>query len=452
MGLGKTAILLSALEPRHLPALVIAPKRVAHSVWPQEARLWRPDLSVSLASGSPQRRFAGMAAPADITVMTRDVTGDLRKFGGHGMPARRWKTLIVDESSSVKNKNTSRWRNVASWLRSQDTPAHVWLSSGTPSPNHLIDLWAQIWMLDQGDRLERTLGGYRGRYFTPGQQLSTGVVTSYTPRPEAPAKIHDLLSDILVSMESVDYLPDLPEQVDNRIEIDLPEQVKATYKAMKDRAVCEVAGEQFSASTAGALSNRLTQITAGFLYRHPDDADTLDEALRREELSEKEAVRLHTSKVEAITEVVEGSSGGVLIFYRYRAELRMLKKAFPEAETVDAPDVIERWNNGDVPMLLAHPASAGHGLNLQHGGHTIIWSSLPWSLEEWMQANKRLQRQGQKNTVVIHRLIVPGTVDEVVERALNDKKDVQQALLDYVAANPVAVRRRRVEEVLATLI
>lgn len=413
MGLGKTATVLTALEPRHLPALVIAPKRVAEQVWHKEARRWRPDLRVSTAVGSRVARDRALRAPADVYVLSRDNLGDLGK-------THLYRTIVLDELSSFKNRGTTRWK-VARKICQQATT--VWGLTGTPAPNGLIDLWAQIYLLDGGERLGKTLTAYRGRYFMPGRQLPSGVITEWLPRPEAPVRIHRLLEDLCLSASADTYL-DLPPVVFNTVEVPLDPTTRRLYKRLKRDLVLDldIVGHKHVASTAAALSTQLAQITAGFLYVHDEDTGV-----------RVGVDRLHSNKIAAVREILEGTGSPIVCFYRFEEEREALLKAFPdEAHTVGERGVWDAWDRGEIPLLVAHPASIGHGLNLQHGGHTAIWTTLPWSLEEWEQSNKRLARQGQEQPVIVHILASPGTVDDVVRKALVSKADVQNALLEHL--------------------
>lgn len=414
MGLGKTAVCLSALEPRHLPALVVAPKRVAENVWPTERDLWRPDLSIAVAAGRPADRLKALNSGADIVVIGRDNLADVLKA------SVEFQTFIFDELSGAKNPKTARFKAAK---KISNTIPHFWGLTGTPQPNGLLDLWSQVFLLDHGARLGKTFSGYRERYFSPGRQLATGVITEWIPRPGVDQVIHRKLEDLCLSM-STDGRVDLPPVTTNTVEVKMPNKVKRVYNDLKRDLVVDLellGGVQHYASNAAVLTSKLSQLTAGFLYHESDGAGHQGYDI------------VHKEKISAVEEIVEGTGSPVLVFYRYRAEKEMLLKALgKQAHTVDEPDIVRRWNAGNVPVLLAHPASAGHGLNLQHGGHTIVWTSLPWSLEEKLQADKRLARQGQKNPVVIHELISPGTVDLVVQRALRDKNTTQQALLNHL--------------------
>jgi SNF2 family DNA or RNA helicase len=412
MGLGKTAAVLSALTGDHLPALVLAPKRVAEEVWHVEREIWRPDLSLAVAVGNPRQRAHALKVHADVTVMTRDTISDL------GKRVHPYKTVVLDELSGYKTKSTNRWKDTR-YVTTQ--AAHVWGLTGTPTPNGYHDLWGQIFLLDKGKRLGTTLTAFRDRYFNPGRRMPvTNVVIEWILKPGAEDAINALLADLCLSMKAEDYL-ELPDLTFNEITVPLPSKVKTIYHDLMDNLVADltlIGGTVHTAANAATLSGKARQLSAGFLYTD-GDTTTWD--------------WLHDEKVKAVQEIVEGTGSPVLVFYAFGAEREALKKALPGVRTIDQPGVIADWNAGKVRVLLAHPQSAGHGLNLQAGGHTIVWSSLPWSLEEWQQSNKRLHRQGQRHPVVIHVLLSPGTLDRgVVYRSLKDKTSVQDALLAYL--------------------
>ena len=413
--MSKTAISLSALESRHLPALVVAPKRVAEHVWPVEKELWRPDLTLALVAGSPQQRAHALAQRADITVISRDNMGDAAKI------AKRmgYRTVIFDELSSFKSPSSQRFRAARSLSKKIE---HVWGLTGTPTPNGLTDLYAEIMLLDGGKRLGTNQDGFRYRWFKPGKRDSNGRVVQWVPRDEAQDNIHRLIEDICLSI-SGDGLIELPDVTHNRVSVQLPPRSMAQYREMKDNLVLNIdlLGEDlaFSAENSAVLSGKLSQISAGFIYS--DDVD----------LDGRYTV-LHKAKTDALREIVDGTGSPILVFYRFRAELEMLLDAFPQASTINSADAIPRWNRGQIPLMFAHPASAGHGLNLQHGGCTIAWTTLTWSLEEWMQGNGRIARQGQKHPVIIHSLLADGTIDTYIREVLDNKREVQDALLDHV--------------------
>ena len=421
MGLGKTACTLMALEERHLPVLVSAPKRVAREVWPAEVKLWRPDLTIDVVSGSPAQRAKILKeSTADILVMGRDLFHETEPY------AKRYQTLVIDELSGYKSRTSARWKTANRLLK---TIPRMWGLTGTPSPNGLLDLWGQIALMDGGARLGKSLGAFKTRYFTPQKMVwnaSIGrqVPVDYRPNPGADTRIHQLISDLCLSMQT-DGRIKLPEFTVNRVVVPLPANARKPYADMERDFVAnlELLGSVHSAANAAVLTSKLSQITAGFLY---NDDQVLDPG----------HAWIHDAKVDALAEIVEATDGPLLVFYRYQAELQRIRMKFPQATDVKHErNVQDRWNAGDVPLLLAHPASAGHGLNLQKGpGHTMVWTTLPTSLEEWDQANKRLHRQGQKNPVVAHVLHSPGTVDAIDWSRLVDKKSVQDALMDYLEA------------------
>jgi hypothetical protein len=406
MGRGKTATVLSALRPEHLPVLVVAPKRVAEHVWPKQTKMWRPDLSVTLAAGSKQKRQRALENHSDITIIGQDNLKDIKPG--------RFTTIVLDELSGYKNRQTVRWRTARKICIKAD---YVWGMTGTPAPNGLIDVWAQSFLVDQGEALGVNLTGYRSRYFRPGRQLPTGVIVEWVLRDGADTKIHDLLASRWMSLESLES--DLPEIAYNDVMFTLPPAIRKLYDQTATTLVADLrdtGGELHVAANSAVLTGKLSQITAGFLYGESDTVDWL-----------------HEEKVKAVQEIVDGTGSPVLVFYRFIAERDAIREALgSDCHLIDEPGVIDDWNAGKIPVLLAHPASAGHGLNLQDGGHTIVWSSLPWSLEHWQQSNARLQRQGQKRPVMVHRIMADDTLDLAVRDRLDDKANAQQALLAHL--------------------
>lgn len=419
MGLGKTAVTLRALQPESLPALVTAPKRVAEEVWPVEVPKWRPDLRIVVAAGTPAQRAKALLAAregrADIVVIGRDNLADAVEVAGD------YKTFVMDELSSFKTRASIRWKMAKKICKDME---YVWGLTGTPTTDGaMLDLWAPMYLLDSGDSLGSTLGGYRERYFTPGRQLPNGVVIEYNLRPGAAQRINVLLEKTCLSM-STDGRVDLPPTSFNDVMVPLLPAVRKLYKQLKNDLVADadiLGGETISAANAAVLTGKLSQITAGFVY--VDDAD----------LRGGQYKMLHKEKVTALKEIIDGTGSPVLVAYRFQAELELLKQGLgPMAHTLDEPGIVADWNSGKIPVLLAHPASAGHGLNLQFGGHTMVWATPTWSLEEYMQMNKRLARQGQKHPVVIHHLVSPRTVDPLILLALKDKKSVQDAVMNHL--------------------
>ena len=406
MGLGKTAISLSAIEERHLPVLVVAPKRVAEHVWPTEKILWRPDLSLALAAGTKAEREVALIAGADITVISRDNLGD-------AIGARRYSTVIIEELSSFKNQSSMRWRRARKLTAKAD---HVWGLTGTPSPNGYLDLWAQVFLLDNGLRLDTASGRYRERYFQSHGQLPSGTRIDWRPREGAQERIRGLLEDLCLYMSAADEL-DMPPVVHNTVTVDMPPPARRQYEEFKEDMLLVLDEDTYSAGSAAALSNRLSQLSAGFLYSDEQDGTWAP---------------VHNAKLEALGEIIEGTGDNLLVFYNFKAEAALIRAKFPQAKMIDGPDVLGNWNMGKVPLMLAHPASAGHGLNLQHGGHTMVWSSLTWDLELYQQACARLARQGQKHPVVIHSIECDRTIDQVIAARLAGKGEVQDGLLDHL--------------------
>lgn len=411
LGLGKTATTLSALKPEHLPALVIAPKRVAEHVWPAERDLWRPDLSLALAVGEPPKRQAALAAGAEVTVISRDNLKDA---------SPRYRTVILDELSSFKGGHSAaRWKMARKITAKAD---QVWGLTGTPTPNGYLDLWAQVFLLDRGERLGTSVSGYRNRYFIPTKEIWNGtrlVPIDYQPREGAVEVLKGKIEDICLYMSSADEL-DLPPVTYNTVSVTLPPAARKHYKTMKTDLVLdlELLGDEiYSASNAAVLSNKLSQITAGFIFSDAQDGTY---------------TVLHDAKLEALQEVRDGTGDNLLVFYNYVPEAERIRAKFPQARMLDEPGTIPAWSRGEVSMMLAHPASAGHGLNLQHGGHTAVWASLTWDLELFLQGNGRLARQGQQHPVIIHKLVCKDTVDVTVDDRLASKTFTQAGLLDHL--------------------
>jgi len=416
MGLGKTATVLTALEPKHLPALVVAPKRVAEEVWPEEVPKWRGDLTIAVATGGKERRERMLSSDADIIVIGRDVLYDAVDHKA------KFKTLIIDESSGFKTKTSVRWRAANKIAK---VVPHTWILTGTPSPNGLPDIWAQMMLLDQGARLDTAKGRFMNRYFTPKAQLPNGVVTKWEIKERAEEVIYSKIEDIVLSMKSEGRI-DLPEFTIVREKVELPRHAKNVYADLEADMVADMArlgGEIHTAANAAVLSAKLSQVTAGFLYHD-------DQAIRE---NGDKYDHIHTAKLERLAEIREEVDSPLLVFYRFKAERDAILSRFPEAVTADSKNIQQRWNNDEIPMLVAHPASAGHGLNLQRGsGHHMVWMSSTWSLEEWEQANKRMHRQGQKKAVVCHVLQCPATVDVAIYARVVEKKSVQDALMGYL--------------------
>ena len=419
MGLGKTLTTLSAIKELVLDygvvnkVLVIAPLSVT-TVWADEVAKWDnfSALTLSLVTGSAANRKAALFTDVDIYIINVDNVAWLVEYYGRAWP---FDMIVIDELSTFKSASTRRFKALR-----KVRPKASWVVglTGTPSPNGLQDLWSQIYLLDRGERLGTSMTKYRQTYFYPlsGQGY---VVYKWGLKEGAEDKIHEKISDICISMKAKDYLK-LPGRVDNVIEVQLPQEALRTYHTLKRQFVAELAGETVTASNAAVLSNKLLQMASGKVYYNEDHDE----------------VTLHTAKLEALERVVEEAQGQpILVFYTFKHERDRLLNHFKQAKQLDvkAGDV-KRWNAGEIPMLLANPQSAGHGLNLQQGGHIIVWYNLTWSLEQYLQANARLDRQGQTQPVIVHHLVAKGTIDEQVMEALKYKNSSQEALMAAVKA------------------
>lgn len=387
--------------------LVIAPKRVAEDTWTRESAKWDHlrDLRISPVLGGPVERRKALEAEADVYVIGRDNVQWLVEHLGRYWP---FDMVVIDELSSFKNPQAKRFRALRKVMPRVDRVVGL---TGTPSPNGLMDLWAEVYLLDQGERLERTIGAYRELYFRPG--ASNGhVVYQWLPRKGAAKTIEDKLSDLCVSMSAADYLQ-LPERIDNVIPIRLQDAEISKYRELEREQVLSLGDDQtVVALNAAAVMNKLLQMANGCVYTE-DGAYAM----------------IHERKAEALEEIVDTTDEPVLVFYSFRHDLTPIVRRIPEARMLDGPEDIAAWNRGEIRVLLAHPASVGYGLNLQDGGHVIVWYGLTWSLELYQQANARLYRQGQTKPVIIHHMVAEDTVDEQVMKALQAKDTSQAALL-----------------------
>lgn len=398
--------------------LVIAPLRVARDTWPDELHKWEhlSDLRLSVAVGTETERKAALQAKADIYIINRENAGWL--IEDSGIPFD-FDTLVVDELSSFKNHQTKRFRSL---MKVRPKVVRIIGLTGTPSSNGLMDLWAEYRLLDMGQRLGRFIGQYRSTYFTPDKRNGQ-VIFSYKPLPFAEKEIYAKIADITISMKSTDHLI-MPELVTAQYPIKLSDKERERYDELRQDLVLKLAGGDVTAANAAALSGKLCQMANGAVYG--DDG----------------AVHyIHDRKLDALEDLIEAANGKpVLVAYWFKHDLerisaRLKDRHIPFAE-LDTSDSIASWNEGKWPVALIHPASAGHGLNLQSGGSTIIWFGLTWSLELYQQANARLWRQGQiSETVVLHHIIAKDTIDERVMKALSAKDKTQTALIDAVKAN-----------------
>ena len=417
MGLGKTVITLSALltlltlgEIRRV--LVIAPLLPARETWPAEIEKWSHtnDMCYSVAIGSEKDRLEALAKSTDIVIINRE---NVVWLVDHYRQKWPFDCVVIDELSSFKNPGAKRFRALK---RVRKYITRIVGLTGTPAPNGLLDLWSQVYLLDQGERLGRTLTGYREHYFTPDRWGPAGVVFSWRLKEGAEKRIHERIADICISMDKAD---DLPEMVSVERPVFLPPAVLAQYKRLERDLFLTIPDGEIDAVNAAVLAGKLLQYAGGAVY----DTDG-------------GVIKLHDEKLLALDQLIEEANGqSVLVFYNYKHELARLSERYPEAVHIQEPEAVSRWNAGGIPILLANPASAGHGLNLQHGGHIIVWFSLTWNLEYYEQANKRLHRRGQDKPVLIHHLISQGTIDEeILHIVLQDKKHTQDALLRAVKA------------------
>ena len=398
--------------------LVIAPLRVARDTWPDELQKWEHlfDLRLSVAVGTETERKAALQAKADIYIINRENVGWL--IEDSGIPFD-FDTLVVDELSSFKNHQTKRFRSL---MKVRPKVVRIIGLTGTPSSNGLMDLWAEYRLLDMGQRLGRFIGQYRSTYFTPDKRNGQ-VIFSYKPLPFAEKEIYAKIADITISMKSTDHLI-MPELVTAQYPIKLSDKERERYDELRQDLVLKLAGGDVTAANAAALSGKLCQMANGAVYG--DDG----------------AVHyIHDRKLDALEDLIEAANGKpVLVAYWFKHDLERISARLKDRHIsftkLDTSDSIASWNEGKWPVALIHPASAGHGLNLQSGGSTIIWFGLTWSLELYQQANARLWRQGQKaETVVLHHIIAKDTIDERVMKALSAKDKTQTALIDAVKAN-----------------
>lgn len=428
MGLGKTVITLTAFNVLKYDRfeiakmLVIAPKRVAEGTWSREAAKWDHlrHLRMSLALGSEKQRIRALNTPADVYIINRENVCWLVEYYRNAWP---FDMVAIDESSSFKSHQAKRFKALT-WVRPHIR--RLVELTGTPAPNGLMDLWAQLFLLDQGARLGKHIGQFRERYFSPDKRNAQQVF-SFKPKDGADNAIHQLIGDICISMKADDFLQ-LPDIVYDDIPVVLDPAAERQYRQLEREMLLRVDESTIDVGTAVALSNKLLQLCNGAVY---DDAGA--------------AVEIHKCKVEAFMELIEALNGQpVLVFYNFRHDLFRIEAALKNSglrvrRLMGAQDE-QDWNARQVDILLAHPASCAYGLNLQDGGNHVIWFGLNWSLELYQQANKRLHRQGQAQKVIVHHLITVDGRDEDVIAALHDKGATQDALIDSLKARIAAVK------------
>lgn len=418
MGLGKTSITLTAIRNLLFDSfevskvLVIAPLRVAKNTWTDEIKKWEhlSTLTYSLIVGNENERLSALNEKADIYIINRENVDWLVNKSGYKFD---FDMVVIDELSSFKNHQSKRFKSL---MKVRPLVKRIVGLTGTPSSNGLMDLFAEFKILDMGKRLGYFIGQYRNTYFKP-DKMNGPIVYSYKPLPNAENAIYEKISDITVSIKANEYLK-MPELLTSNYVVELSNSEKNQYDEMKKSLVLEITDGEITASNAASLSNKLCQLSNGAIY---DD--------------EQNIVEIHDRKLEALEDIIESMNGKpLLIAYWYRHDLERIKSRFSVREIKTSEDISD-WNDGKIPVALIHPASAGHGLNLQNGGSTLVWFGLTWSLELYQQTNARLYRQGQKNTVVIQHIITKGTIDEQILKALQKKNKTQADLIDAARAN-----------------
>lgn len=418
MGLGKTSITLTAIcnllfdSFEVCKVLVIAPLRVAKNTWTDEIKKWEhlSTLTYSLIIGNENERLSPLNEQTDIYIINRENVDWLVNKSGYKFD---FDMVVIDELSSFKNHQSKRFKSL---MKVRPLVKRIVGLTGTPSSNGLMDLFAEFKILDMGKRLGYFIGQYRNTYFKP-DKMNGPIVYSYKPLSNAENAIYEKISDITVSMKANEYLK-MPELLTSNYVVELSNSEKKQYDKMKKSLVLEITDGEITASNAASLSNKLCQLSNGAIY---DD--------------EQNIVEIHDRKLETLEDIIESMNGKpLLIAYWYRHDLERIKSRFSVREIKTSEDISD-WNDGKIPVALIHPASAGHGLNLQNGGSTLVWFGLTWSLELYQQTNARLYRQGQKNAVVIQHIITKGTIDEQILKALQKKNKTQADLIDAVRAN-----------------
>lgn len=419
MGLGKTVISLTAIADLLFDSfeahriLVVAPLRVARDTWPAEIAKWEhlQHLTFAVCVGTPKERRTALMSGADITIINRENLGWLIDSSGFDFD---YDMVIIDELSSFKNHKSKRFQSL---MKVRPKVKRIIGLTGTPSSNGLMDLWAEFKLLDFGERLGRFITHYRNNYFIPDKRNGE-IIYSYKPMPYAEDAIYRRISDITISMKSTDHLQ-MPELITSQYEVQLSEEETQRYEELKADFILELPEGEITAANAASLTGKLSQLANGAIY--DDDGNIIE---------------FHDRKLDALEDLIEAANGKpLLVAYWFKHDLQRIKKRFNVREIKSSKDITD-WNNGDIPVAVIHPASAGHGLNLQAGGSTLIWFGLTWSLELYQQTNARLWRQGQTSgAVVIEHIITKGTIDERILKALSLKEVTQNALIDAVKAN-----------------
>jgi SNF2 family DNA or RNA helicase len=423
MGLGKSICVLTALVDLIATfdtarVLIIAPLRVARHTWPAEIARWMHTrgLFYTVLTGSPATREAKLRDSATIHIINRELVEWLVKFWGKRWP---YDTVVIDESSSFKSPRAKRFKALK---KERPYINRLIELTGTPASNGLLDLWSQVYLIDKGERLGRTYSGFRDAYFE-----SDYMGYNWTPRPFAHHAIYKKLDDVCLTLTADDYLT-LPERIDNIVTVEMPKRARAQYRELERECLLEIEDDTITAFNAATLTGKLRQCANGALYTDENGA----------------WAKVHDAKLDALGDIIEEAAGApLLVAYEFKSDCARIKEWFKHARLFDA-DVrtLDDWNAGKIPLLIAHPASAGHGLNLQAGGHIVAWFGLPWSLELYQQFNARLHRQGQEKPVFVHHVVTEGTVDEIVLAALGEKdvgqRDLLSALKKDLKANAEA--------------
>lgn len=417
MGLGKTSITLTAINNLLFDyfdahrVLVIAPLRVAKNTWPEEIEKWShlSDLKYSVVVGTEKERTSALKENADIYIINRE---NIPWLVEKSKLPFDFDMVVIDELSSFKNYSSKRFKSL---MKVRPKVKRIIGLTGTPSSNGLMDLFAEFKILDMGVRLGRFIGQYRNAYFTP-DKMNGPIVYSYKPLPSAEKIIYEKISDITISMKATDHLK-MPKLIECETVVQMSEKEKKSYTTLKKELVLSIPNGEITAANAASLSNKLSQMANGAIY-----------------LENKEFVTIHDRKLDALEDLIESANGKpLLVTYWFKHDLERIKERFDVRE-IKTSDDIRDWNDGKILVAVIHPASAGHGLNLQSGGSTLVWFGLTWSLELYQQTNARLYRQGQKNSVVIHHIITKGTIDEDILKALKRKDKTQSSLIDAVKA------------------
>lgn len=417
MGLGKTSITLTAINNLLFDyfdahrVLVIAPLRVAKNTWPEEIEKWShlSDLKYSVVVGTEKERTSALKENADIYIINRE---NIPWLVEKSKLPFDFDMVVIDELSSFKNYSSKRFKSL---MKVRPKVKRIIGLTGTPSSNGLMDLFAEFKILDMGVRLGRFIGQYRNAYFTP-DKMNGPIVYSYKPLPSAEKIIYEKISDITISMKATDHLK-MPKLIECETVVQMSEKEKKSYTTLKKELVLSIPNGEITAANAASLSNKLSQMANGAIY-----------------FEDNEFVTIHDRKLDTLEDLIESANGKpLLVAYWFKHDLERIKERFDVRE-IKTSDDIKDWNDGKILVAVIHPASAGHGLNLQSGGSTLVWFGLAWSLELYQQTNARLYRQGQKNTVVIHHIITKGTIDEDIVKALKRKDKTQSSLIDAVKA------------------